>query len=132
MEHRPLACAPSGDVLSLFSLQRVINPLAAQTGSLCSGGILSRHLKSAIRNYALLFFACVPFHILGTWSLPLIDRDEPRFAEASREMIERRNYTSRTSIINFDSISLPSPTGHRSPAIKCSAKTISLLASLRQ
>jgi 4-amino-4-deoxy-L-arabinose transferase-like glycosyltransferase len=43
-------------------------------------------------NYALLFFACVLFHIAGTWSLPLIDRDEPRFAEASREMIERANY----------------------------------------
>jgi 4-amino-4-deoxy-L-arabinose transferase-like glycosyltransferase len=43
-------------------------------------------------NYALLFFGCVVFHILGTWSLPLIDRDEPRFAEASREMIERGNY----------------------------------------
>ena len=43
-------------------------------------------------KYAILFFACVLFHILGTWSLPLIDRDEPRFAEASREMIERGNY----------------------------------------
>ena len=43
-------------------------------------------------NYALLFFGCVIFHILGTWSLPLLDRDEPRFAEASREMIERGNY----------------------------------------
>ena len=32
------------------------------------------------------------FHIVGTWSLPLIDRDEPRFAEASREMIERGDY----------------------------------------
>ena len=32
------------------------------------------------------------FHIIGTWSLPLIDRDEPRFAEASREMIERGDY----------------------------------------
>src|SRR5438046_5686956 len=30
--------------------------------------------------------------MVGTWSLPLIDRDEPRFAEASREMIERRDY----------------------------------------
>ncbi len=28
----------------------------------------------------------------GTWSLPLIDRDEPRFAEASREMIQRHDY----------------------------------------
>jgi 4-amino-4-deoxy-L-arabinose transferase-like glycosyltransferase len=49
-------------------------------------------VKSAPAKYAILFFACVPFHILGTWSLPLIDRDEPRFAEASREMIERANY----------------------------------------
>jgi 4-amino-4-deoxy-L-arabinose transferase-like glycosyltransferase len=49
-------------------------------------------LKSAPATYAILFFACVLFHILGTWSLPLIDRDEPRFAEASREMIERGNY----------------------------------------
>ena len=32
------------------------------------------------------------FHIAGTWSLPLIDRDEPRFAEASREMMERGDY----------------------------------------
>jgi 4-amino-4-deoxy-L-arabinose transferase-like glycosyltransferase len=49
-------------------------------------------LKSAPAKYAILFFSCVIFHILGTWSLPLVDRDEPRFAEASREMIERGNY----------------------------------------
>jgi 4-amino-4-deoxy-L-arabinose transferase-like glycosyltransferase len=49
-------------------------------------------LKSAIRNYALLFFVAALFHVIGTWSLPLIDRDEPRFAEASREMIERADY----------------------------------------
>jgi 4-amino-4-deoxy-L-arabinose transferase-like glycosyltransferase len=66
--------------------------------------ILSAHLKFAtpingehaakvgVRNYALLFFGCVLFHLAGTWSLPLIDRDEPRFAEASREMIERGDY----------------------------------------
>ncbi len=28
----------------------------------------------------------------GTWSLPLVDRDEPRFAEASREMLQRGDY----------------------------------------
>src|SRR5262245_66478177 len=49
-------------------------------------------ITSTTTKYAILFFACVLFHILGTWSLPLIDRDEPRFAEASREMIERGNY----------------------------------------
>jgi 4-amino-4-deoxy-L-arabinose transferase-like glycosyltransferase len=66
--------------------------------------ILSPHLKSAtpinrqhatnvgVRNYALFFFGCVLFHLAGIWSLPLIDRDEPRFAEASREMIERGDY----------------------------------------
>ncbi|HEV2046924.1 MAG TPA: glycosyltransferase family 39 protein [Chthoniobacterales bacterium] len=49
-------------------------------------------MKFATRNYALLFFGCVLFHLVGTWSLPLVDRDEPRFAEASREMIERGDY----------------------------------------
>jgi len=48
--------------------------------------------NAVVRNYALLFAGCVLFHIAGTWSLPLIDRDEPRFAEASREMIERGDY----------------------------------------
>jgi 4-amino-4-deoxy-L-arabinose transferase-like glycosyltransferase len=52
--------------------------------------ILGPHLKSI--NYALLFLGCILFHIIGTWSLPLIDRDEPRFAEASREIIERSDY----------------------------------------
>src|SRR5947209_12546534 len=49
-------------------------------------------INSAIAKYAILFLACVGFHVLGTWSVPLIDRDEPRFAEASREMIERGDY----------------------------------------
>jgi 4-amino-4-deoxy-L-arabinose transferase-like glycosyltransferase len=48
--------------------------------------------NAGVRNYALLFVSCVFFHAAGTWSLPLIDRDEPRFAEASREMIERSDY----------------------------------------
>jgi len=43
-------------------------------------------------NYALLFLGCVIFHTISTWTLPLIDRDEPRFAEASREMIERCDF----------------------------------------
>jgi 4-amino-4-deoxy-L-arabinose transferase-like glycosyltransferase len=49
-------------------------------------------LSPAIRSTALLFLACLLFHSAGTWSLPLIDRDEPRFAEASREMRERGDY----------------------------------------
>jgi len=52
--------------------------------------ILRPQVKSI--NYALLFFSCILFHVAGTWSIPLIDRDEPRFAEASREMIERGDY----------------------------------------
>ncbi|MDQ2868392.1 MAG: glycosyltransferase family 39 protein [Verrucomicrobiota bacterium] len=46
----------------------------------------------ANRNYALVFFAALIFHLAGTWSLPFIDRDEPRFAEASREMSERHDF----------------------------------------
>ena len=36
--------------------------------------------------YLLFFFGAALLYSLGNWSLPLIDRDEPRFAEASREM----------------------------------------------
>jgi 4-amino-4-deoxy-L-arabinose transferase-like glycosyltransferase len=49
-------------------------------------------INSSKGQYAILFFGCVLFHVVGTWSIPLIDRDEPRFAEASREMIERGDY----------------------------------------
>jgi 4-amino-4-deoxy-L-arabinose transferase-like glycosyltransferase len=49
-------------------------------------------LQPATRNFAALFFGCLLFHLAGTWSLPLVDRDEPRFAEASREMIERGDF----------------------------------------
>jgi len=57
-------------------------------------GFAGRYFGRQVRsiNYALLFFGCIAFHVLGTWSVPLIDRDEPRFAEASREMIERGDY----------------------------------------
>src|SRR5207244_2038470 len=50
------------------------------------------HARKVGANYAILFFGCTLFHVLGTWTIPLIDRDEPRFAEASREMIERGDY----------------------------------------
>jgi 4-amino-4-deoxy-L-arabinose transferase-like glycosyltransferase len=45
-----------------------------------------------MRNYIVLFIGCLLFHLAGTWSLPLIDRDEPRFAEAAREMRERADF----------------------------------------
>jgi 4-amino-4-deoxy-L-arabinose transferase-like glycosyltransferase len=45
-----------------------------------------------MRNYLALFLGCLLLHVAGTWSLPLIDRDEPRFAEAAREMRERGDY----------------------------------------
>jgi 4-amino-4-deoxy-L-arabinose transferase-like glycosyltransferase len=38
------------------------------------------------RLYLVFFFGAALLYSLGNWSLPLIDRDEPRFAEASREM----------------------------------------------
>ena len=49
-------------------------------------------LQPAIRKFGLLFIGCLLFHAAGTWTLPLVDRDEPRFAEASREMLERGDY----------------------------------------
>lgn len=49
-------------------------------------------MQPAIRNFVFVFFGALLLHLLGSWSLPLIDRDEPRFAEASREMLERGDY----------------------------------------
>ena len=46
----------------------------------------------AIRNFALVFFGALLLHVAGTWLIPLVDRDEPRFAEASREMRERGDW----------------------------------------
>jgi 4-amino-4-deoxy-L-arabinose transferase-like glycosyltransferase len=40
----------------------------------------------------LVFFGSLLLHVAGTWSIPLVDRDEPRFSEASREMRERGDY----------------------------------------
>src|SRR5690349_3439119 len=56
--------------------------------TLVSGSIV----PPAMRNYIVIFLGCLLLHVAGTWSLPLIDRDEPRFAEASREMRERGDY----------------------------------------
>lgn len=39
-----------------------------------------------------VFVLALALHILGTWALPLVDRDEPRFAEAAREMRQRGDY----------------------------------------
>lgn len=49
-------------------------------------------MPPAIRNFALIFFGALLLHVAGTWLIPLVDRDEPRFAEASREMRERGDY----------------------------------------
>lgn len=49
------------------------------------------HLPSPLR-LALFGLGVFLFHLLGSQALPLIDRDEPRFAEASREMLDRGDY----------------------------------------
>jgi 4-amino-4-deoxy-L-arabinose transferase-like glycosyltransferase len=48
-------------------------------------------MKTPWRAFALGVFALV-LHTAGAGSLPLVDRDEPRFAEASREMRERGDW----------------------------------------
>jgi 4-amino-4-deoxy-L-arabinose transferase-like glycosyltransferase len=47
--------------------------------------ISAKPLRTMIVLSAALFLS-------GNWILPLMDRDEPKFAEASREMLERSDY----------------------------------------
>ncbi len=54
--------------------------------------VLAAARATTLKTALLLFFAAFVFHVVGSWSLPLIDRDEPRFAEASREMLERGDW----------------------------------------
>jgi 4-amino-4-deoxy-L-arabinose transferase-like glycosyltransferase len=49
-------------------------------------------LSPAIRNFILVFLGALLMHAAGSWLIPLVDRDEPRFSEASREMRERSDY----------------------------------------
>ncbi|MEI8342615.1 MAG: glycosyltransferase family 39 protein, partial [Verrucomicrobiota bacterium] len=39
--------------------------------------------------WGALFLFTLLLHCAGTWILPLVDRDEPWYAEVSREMNER-------------------------------------------
>jgi len=71
-----------------------------------------------------LFVGSMLFHLAGTWSLPLVDRDEPRFAEASREMIQRSDYVVPYFNNHFRLDKPPLTIGLRSPVIACSAKMI--------
>ena len=44
------------------------------------------------RPYALLFLLCLGLYLPGLASLPVTDRDEARFAQASRQMLERHDF----------------------------------------
>ncbi len=44
------------------------------------------------RRFGLIILFALVVHLAGTVFLPLVDRDEPRFAEATREMLERHDY----------------------------------------
>ncbi|HUZ08151.1 MAG TPA: glycosyltransferase family 39 protein [Candidatus Paceibacterota bacterium] len=48
--------------------------------------------KLAARPAPAIFACSLLLFCSGTWILPLTDRDEPRFAEASREMLQRGDY----------------------------------------
>ncbi len=48
--------------------------------------------RSYLVRTALLAIAICLLHCAGNNSLPLIDRDEPRFAEATREMLQRNDW----------------------------------------
>jgi len=57
-----------------------------------SGRFLNFFLHPVLRT-ALLGVLCLAFYLPGQMSLPPIDRDEARFAQASKQMVETGDYT---------------------------------------
>jgi 4-amino-4-deoxy-L-arabinose transferase-like glycosyltransferase len=51
--------------------------------------MLSLWLKLSAKPFTTVILLSLVLFLNGTWLLPLIDRDEPRFAQASREMLQR-------------------------------------------
>lgn len=45
-----------------------------------------------LKSYALLIFLCAALYVPGQMTLPPVDRDEVRYAQATRQMLERRDF----------------------------------------
>ena len=55
----------------------------------------SQPARSSVSGFVwaiALAWVCLIFLLPGNGSLPLIDRDEPRFAQATREMMQRQDW----------------------------------------
>ena len=48
--------------------------------------------KGRIRPYGLLILLCLGFYLPGFFNIPAVDRDEARFAQASRQMLEDHDF----------------------------------------
>jgi 4-amino-4-deoxy-L-arabinose transferase-like glycosyltransferase len=49
--------------------------------------------RPLLSRLGIFFLLALVLHLAGTWLVPLADRDEPWYAEVSREMNERGDYT---------------------------------------
>src|SRR6266542_2408717 len=66
-----------------------IHGKANLSGSVPSAGWVQQHSGAIIAGIAVVFLALTLFH---TKQIPLIDRDEGRYAEAAREMLALRDW----------------------------------------
>jgi 4-amino-4-deoxy-L-arabinose transferase-like glycosyltransferase len=54
--------------------------------------MIPRRLQGCHWDYPLLVLVCLVLFLPGQWALPPFDRDEARFAQASRQMLESGDY----------------------------------------
>lgn len=58
----------------------------------CRNGVLSRGRARSWVGGVVLAVLCAIVYVPGLWTTPVIDRDEARFAQASRQMLESGDY----------------------------------------
>ncbi len=85
-------CRSIGRGAALFNTSAASLVVLASGDPMCYGAGMIEAASRGWRPYALLALLCLGLYLPGLASLPVTDRDEARFAQATRQMLESGDY----------------------------------------